>query len=270
MNNELEISVFNHLAQGIAVCNSQLEILKHNIAFASLFSIKNPTNLRADQFINNLTTKSLDDFNLPVRREINSEITIEYFIKPIGSNNWLLEVRDVSALIAAEKDIHFRANYDQLTEIPNRSLFNDRCQQALSAATRHKTKLAIMFIDLDDFKKINDSLGHDAGDAVLIEVSKRLSLCIRESDTVARWAGDEFTILLANVQSTKNIEHLAKRILNELNKPLIFKSKKMKISVSIGISLFPNSENQLESLVNQADKAMYKAKLSGKNTYEFF
>ena len=215
MDNELEISVFNNLEQGIAVCNDQLEILTHNNAFASLFSIKNSINLRADQFINNLTPESLSDFISPERSELNTKMTIEYLIKSIDSNTWLLEVRDVSELIAAEQDIHFRANYDQLTRIPNRSLFNDRCQQALSAASRHKTTMAIMFIDLDDFKQINDSLGHDAGEAVLVEVSKRLSLCIRESDTVSRWAGDEFTILLANVQSIKNIEHLVKRILNE-------------------------------------------------------
>jgi len=159
------------------------------------------------------------------------------------------------------------AHHDSLTELPNRILFYDRLNQAIARAHREKELFAVLFLDLDGFKLINDTLGHDVGDALLREVAKRLVSCVRDSDTVARMGGDEFTVIICNVRTPISIDRVAEKIVESLARPFMLNGKDRSISVSIGIALYPEHGTTPEQLVKMADAAMYLAKHSGKNCY---
>ncbi len=162
------------------------------------------------------------------------------------------------------------AHHDPLTQLPNRLLFMDRLEHALSIAHRHNKMVALLFLDLDNFKKINDALGHFAGDELLVNVAGRLQKVIRNSDTVARLGGDEFAILLEDIGQKAFARNVAQKILKELQAPLEIGSQEYHISASIGISIAPYDDNQPEDLLRDADAAMYEAKRRGKNNYYFF
>ena len=159
------------------------------------------------------------------------------------------------------------ANYDKLTDLPNRSLFHDRLTQTLRQSKRYDRKFALMFIDLDGFKAVNDTLGHDVGDELLIKTAKRLLGCVRDSDTVARIGGDEFTIILQSISLFENVESVAQKIIHDLSDPFKFKKNDAQIGASIGISFFPDNGDDMETLLKKADEAMYKVKKDGKNNY---
>jgi len=169
-----------------------------------------------------------------------------------------------------EEIIRRQANYDALTGLPNRSLFADRLKQALAKGQREGSKIALMFIDIDHFKKINDTLGHSAGDDLLKEISLRLTACIRESDTVARLGGDEFTVLLPGIHKSHDAELVARKILTTLAKPITLEHADVFITGSIGISLSPINGTNEETLTQNADIAMYEAKAKGRNGFRFF
>ena len=168
-----------------------------------------------------------------------------------------------------EKRLHHLAHHDILTNLPNRMLFDDRLKQALSKAKRTRKQVALFFIDLDHFKDVNDNLGHDFGDLMLIDVAKRLIKSIRESDTVARLGGDEFLILLDEVESIQMIEMMAERICDALIHELDRENYSQRLSASIGISIFPEDGSNGQELLKAADQAMYQAKGKGKATYQF-
>ena len=170
----------------------------------------------------------------------------------------------------AEELLSLQAHYDELTKLPNRVLFADRFSQAVAHSKRTKTMLAICFLDLDNFKPVNDTYGHDIGDLLLIEVARRLKDTIREQDTVSRQGGDEFTLLLSSIDSIKHCEQLLSRINTALKQPYLVNDKPYNISASIGATLYPNDDEDLDTLVRHADHAMYQAKLSGKNQHHFF
>ncbi len=157
------------------------------------------------------------------------------------------------------------ATHDFLTDLPNRALFQDRLCQAILTARRTTRHFALLFIDLDRFKYINDTLGHRIGDAVLVETARRLQNCLRDSDTVARLGGDEFTVLLPNVNALADAHEVAEKILVQLSNPYELEKEKIYISSSIGISLFPNHGNTWQELLNHADEAMYHVKETGRN-----
>lgn len=159
------------------------------------------------------------------------------------------------------------AHHDGLTGLPNRTLFYDRLNQAIARAKRDKESVAVLFLDLDGFKKINDTLGHAIGDALLIKAAKRIQSCVRESDTVARMGGDEFTAILCNVGNGKEI--VAQKILDTIRQPFILADQSCSVGVSIGIAIYPDSGGNAEDLMKVADTAMYLAKDSGKNCYRF-
>lgn len=161
------------------------------------------------------------------------------------------------------------AHHDALTGLPNRILFYDRLNQAIARARRNKECIAVFFLDLDGFKKINDTLGHDIGDALLIEAAKRIKSCVRESDTVARMGGDEFTTILCDVGTENGKNIVAQKILDAITQPFMLSGKTCSVSVSIGIAVFPLSGGNAEALVKVADTAMYLAKDGGKNCYRF-
>jgi diguanylate cyclase (GGDEF)-like protein len=165
-----------------------------------------------------------------------------------------------------EKVLHL-AHHDSLTELPNRILFRDRINQSIVKARREKELIAVLYLDLDGFKRVNDTLGHDIGDALLQEASKRIVACVRDSDTVARMGGDEFTVILCNVKTPESIERVAQKIVDAIAAPFDLNGKNCSVSVSIGISLYPNNGETPDQLMKSADSTMYQAKQSGKNCY---
>ncbi len=163
------------------------------------------------------------------------------------------------------------AHYDALTGLPNRTLFNDRLAKAIQRAHRDKTMLSLIFLDLDDFKIINDTLGHYSGDIVLCEVAKRISKIIRDSDTVARLGGDEFTIILEKINQVSDVSYIADKIIKEIQVPIKLKnSQECNVGISLGISVYPDQTVNKKDLLEFADNAMYEAKKSGKNCYKIY
>jgi len=191
-------------------------------------------------------------------------------------------IQDVTERKQKEKQIRYLAYYDSLTSLPNRRLFNERLQKAISQARRNKGMLGVMFMDLDRFKRINDSLGHPAGDALLTEVGQRLNQIVRNTDcvarkdaendlvTVARQGGDEFSILIQDIDKEKDLARIAKRIQQDLCEPFYLEEQPVYISVSIGISLFPMDGENAETLMKNADLALYHVKDNGKDNYQFY
>lgn len=175
----------------------------------------------------------------------------------------------LTRLKQTNEQITYLAHHDTLTSLPNRILFYDRLNQAITRGRREKELSAVLFLDLDGFKLINDTFGHDVGDVLLREAAKRIVGCVRESDTVARMGGDEFTVILSNVQTPDNIKHVANKIVEAIARPFVLNGKKCSVSVSIGISLHPDNGETAAQLVKIADAAMYLAKHSGKNCYRF-
>ncbi|KGK86373.1 diguanylate cyclase [Desulfosporosinus sp. HMP52] len=182
----------------------------------------------------------------------------------------VLVFRDVSYKWNHMKELAHQAQHDALTGLPNRLLFNEYLKNALARARRKNGKLAVMFLDLDRFKLINDTMGHNMGDLLLKSVAERLRQTLREGDTVARQGGDEFLILLSEIQDEIEAALVSERILGLFSKPIILEDNEIYISTSIGISLYPNDGSDMEGLVKQADTAMYAAKEKGRNNCQFF
>ncbi len=173
--------------------------------------------------------------------------------------------------IEQQKEIlRHQVHHDSLTGLPNRILFNDRLEHGIELAKRHKTKIALFFIDLDHFKQINDSLGHQIGDKVLVTVTERLKSKIREEDTLARLGGDEFTIIMENLNEIQDASVLAQKILDALTQDINIEGHLFCISCSIGISLYPQDDIDVNNLIKNADIAMYKAKNKGRNNFQFY
>ncbi len=177
---------------------------------------------------------------------------------------------DISEQKKTETKLNILAHYDLLTNLPNRALFQDSLRNAVSKAKRNTNKIALMFIDLDNFKMINDTLGHDYGDLLLIEVAKRLKATLRAEDTVSRLGGDEFTIILEDIQDTAYPSIVAQKIIDTLSEPIQLKDEMGYIGASVGIAIFPDDADEIESLIKNADMAMYTAKNGGKNIYKYF
>ena len=178
--------------------------------------------------------------------------------------------RAEEALEASLQQLRHRSHHDPLTGLPNRVLFEERLELALAGAVRYRRKLAVLFIDLDGFKAINDAHGHSCGDVVLTEVAKRLKDALRTSDTLARMHGDEFVVLLPEVRNRDDIASLTKTLLDEVNRPVPFGDATAQVSASIGVGLFPSNASHSAGIMHAADAAMYHAKASGKNTVRFF
>ncbi len=172
-------------------------------------------------------------------------------------------IHDVSEHKAIEKRLHHLAHHDPLTGLPNRILFRDRLQHAIHKAQRKNSLLALCFFDLDRFKSINDSFGHDAGDQVLVCIAERLENAIRSSDTAARLAGDEFVVIIEDLEDRDLIQPIASKILSRINQPINVAQQQIRVTSSLGISLYPLNTLDSDTLLNQADTAMYRAKENG-------
>jgi diguanylate cyclase (GGDEF)-like protein/PAS domain S-box-containing protein len=177
---------------------------------------------------------------------------------------------DLSEVKKDEAELKYKANYDVITGLPNRNLFKDRLEQSINRAKRGKEKFAVLFVDLDDFKNINDSFGHNVGDLLLKEISMRLINCARDVDTVSHIGGDEFTVILDTVNTEEDIRIVASRILESISKPFYFEGNELHSTVSIGIAMYPSNGRSVGELIRNADMAMYHVKDDGKNNYHYF
>jgi diguanylate cyclase (GGDEF)-like protein/PAS domain S-box-containing protein len=178
--------------------------------------------------------------------------------------------RDITERKVAQKQLYHLAHYDILTNLPNRALLFERLQYAKSCAKRTKSRMALLFLDLDRFKIINDTLGHPVGDKLLVSVANRLSSCSREIDTVARIGGDEFIIILGGLKDVTDADKFAHKAMKNLAEPHKIEDHELFITGSIGISIYPDDDNDLDNLIKKADIAMYAAKGQGNNTYKFY
>ncbi len=177
---------------------------------------------------------------------------------------------DITELKEAQQQLEYLANYDGLTRLPNRRLFSDRLSHALDRARRHEIQLAVMLIDLDNFKVINDTLSHDRGDRLLQAVAGRLMECVRQEDTLARPGGDEFTLLFETLTEVREVARTAERIVHALSLPFHLDHHEIIVTASIGISVYPSDGQDFQTLMKNADTAMYRAKAQGRNHYQFF
>jgi diguanylate cyclase (GGDEF)-like protein/PAS domain S-box-containing protein len=178
--------------------------------------------------------------------------------------------RDVTQRKAVEQQLLFHASYDALTGLPNRRMFSDRLREDIVKADRNGKTVALLFVDLDRFKEVNDILGHEAGDHLLIDAAQRIRNCVRESDTVARLGGDEFVVIFPEVVASSHLARVAQAIVDSLAKPFNLDENSARISASIGIAIYPRDADNQESLIECADQAMYTAKGLGRNRFSFF
>ena len=209
-----------------------------------------------------------------IRRD-GFEIPIEDSVSPIHNREGKIEgvvivFRDVSAARAMSVQMAYSAEHDFLTGLPNRMVFKDRLSQAIASAQRYNKQVAVLFLDLDGFKHINDSLGHPIGDKLLQSISKRLINCVRSSDTVSRQGGDEFIVLLSEVRHAEDAAITARRMLQAVAEAHSIEKRDLHITTSIGVSVFPDDGQNAETLIKNADTAMYQAKENGPTTYQFF
>jgi len=235
---------------------------------------RQPQHYPSKQVLKSGEPAQLPEDTLLIRRD-GSELPIEDSISPI--HDWIgnltgtvIVFHDVSVAKAMSIKMAHLAQHDFLTNLPNRIVLEDRMGQAIALAKRSGTQLAVLFLDLDNFKHINDSLGHAAGDELLQSVAHRLSDCVRHSDTVCRQGGDEFVILLGEAQNNEATTFIADKILTELAMPHTIAKDKLHISTSIGISVYPEDGLDADTLIKSADTAMYTAKQKGRNNYQFF
>ena len=232
--------------------------ISFDIAFAAIVADGQERTLRAS-IISSLGVSRCADINLKI---IDSNSA--------GISRILIVGRDVSERLAMDKRLEHLAHFDQLTGIANRTLLRERTEQALTRARRFKEQIGVMFIDLDDFKRVNDNFGHARGDQLLRIVSQRLKDVLRDSDTVARQGGDEFIILLGDVTSVAQAQSVGQRVLKQFEDPIDLGGSMVDIGASIGIALYPGDGNSVDELFARADAAMYQAKSLGKNRLELF
>jgi diguanylate cyclase (GGDEF)-like protein/PAS domain S-box-containing protein len=283
-------SALENTAEGVMICDAARRIISVNKAFTLITGYapqevvdQEPGLMRSakhdDQFYEQVwgQVAAIGHWQGEVwRRRKNGETYPEWrSISAVkddtgATTNYVMVFTDVSRFKEDEARLEFLAHHDALTGLPNRSLFRDRCQEALLRARRGESRLGLMFIDLDHFKQINDSLGHDVGDQLLQSATERLRECVRETDTVARLGGDEFTILLDDLKESQDAGRIADKLLAALARPFVLGGRELFITASAGISFYPSDGDDVQTLLKNADAAMYRAKALGRNTYQFF
>jgi diguanylate cyclase (GGDEF)-like protein/PAS domain S-box-containing protein len=276
--------LFEQNAAGVCVTTQAGEILDCNITFATMLGYARPDLIGMNMGDLYVRRNERDELAVLLAdcRALNSvEIELR---RSDGTTGWVLKnlmivgdhsdakihatLVDISDRKRAEEQIEFHAYHDVLTGLPNRKLFTDRLGQSLNRSRRSNRAVAVMFVDLDHFKTINDTLGHTAGDELLLEMSRRLKECIRDDDTVARIGGDEFTIILSDLRQPEDAAAVAQKILETVQIPLTISGMPIEVTASIGIALFPVDGGDPESLLRNADSAMYRAKESGRNNFQ--
>ncbi|MBU1424926.1 MAG: diguanylate cyclase [Gammaproteobacteria bacterium] len=287
---QLFVKMFDNSGEAIFITDAQQKIIAVNPACYKItgypeeeFIGHNPNILnsgRQDEQFYKAMWKSINDTGLWQgeiwNRRKNGEIYPEWLSIGTVKNsqneiiNYIAVFSDITRRKEDEAHIEHLAHYDSLTHLPNRALFADRLKHALVAGTRNKTKTALLFLDLDRFKYVNDTMGHVAGDRLLQSVAERLKSCVRESDTICRQGGDEFMILLPDGSDTEDAEKVARKIIGAMEIPHQIGEKEVVITFSIGISICPDDATDEDMMIKHADDAMYMAKDSGRNNYKIF
>ena len=281
--------VFEHTTEGILITDLDGTITSVNDAFIKITGYsresvigKNPSILESGRQDKSFYKKMWDEIkkNGVWKGEIwnkkkDGTIYPEWLaISAIYHNNeavqYVAVFSDFSEIKNTQNKLKELAHYDQLTRLPNRTLLQEQLKFAVETAKRNKKQFAVMFIDLDRFKQINDTFGHKAGDEVLQETALRLKSVVRDSDIVARLGGDEFVISLFDVQTVQDVEQITENILLELQKPFIVENQEQFVTASIGVSMYPKDSLDVDLLLKHADIAMYESKASGRNKYKFF
>ena len=209
-------------------------------------------------------------------RRKNGEVFPEWLvISPVKNQqgriiNYICVFSDISSIKRTDEHMEYLAYHDPLTRLPNRLLFRDRLQHAVITSGRSGRRLAILFLDLDGFKAINDTEGHHVGDRLLQQVARKLQTCLRQQDTVARMGGDEFTVLLEDVSGVEAVEQVASKILTTMREPCTLNGKEYLVTASLGISRLPQDGDDPWDLLQHADAAMYQAKRNGRNQRVFY
>ena len=263
-------------------------ILECNVAFARILGRVTPDDLKglafSDLCFDPAENAALKERASEQRMLVNHEICLR---RPDGAAIWAVvnenalysaagpsvkegSLVDITDRRQGEEESRFQASHDALTRLPNRLLFSDRLSLAILNAQRHRKPLAVMFLDLDHFKRINDGLGHSAGDDVLVQVAERLRSCLRGNDTVARLGGDEFIFLVSDVMKESDVASLARKILALVSESLNVGGQEIQLTASLGIGIFPTDGTDADTLVANVDTAMYRAKELGRNNFQFF
>ncbi|MGE5379813.1 MAG: histidine kinase N-terminal 7TM domain-containing protein [Methylocystaceae bacterium] len=275
--------IIQDMNNGIIVLDNQGQVLDANPAAKKVFGLTSPNliGIPIDQAIKNFSDLGIA---YPSANSAVTEVVLEndgdighYEISYAQLYNsrqrsigWLLQAYNITERKATEATIRHLALHDPLTGLPNRNCFHDLCDQEIDRARIRGGSLAVAYLDLDDFKLINDNYGHNAGDKFLCEVTDRLQLALRDSDMVSRLGGDEFAILLTSIGTDEKIAIVGKKIMNSLAEPVIIDGNPVQIKVSIGFSVYPRDGDTVDTLINKADKAMYAVKEATKNNYNIY
>ncbi len=283
-------TVFTYTTEGVVVMDTDTNITSVNPAFSQITGYtendvlgKKPGFLNSEkhtqEFYSALwqTLKEKNSWRGEIwNRRKNGDVYAEWLtITPVldeqgNTTQYVAVFSDITSIKQSQSQLEHLAHHDPLTDLPNRLLFEDRLEHAIALAKRENRHLAVMFLDLDRFKNINDSLGHTVGDALLVQVAKRLRTLLRENDTAARLGGDEFTILVENLKDPSYSAVIATKIQNQFKQPFDIFGRKLHITASIGISLYPEDGRNVGNLTKNADAAMYQAKENGRNNYRFY
>ncbi|MCR2820197.1 putative bifunctional diguanylate cyclase/phosphodiesterase [Lederbergia panacisoli] len=290
--NQLDIigKILEQISESVMVVNEKRQIIYINSAFEIVTGynrhevyLQNPRILQSGLHDKHFYHKLWQTISLEGswsgeiwNKRKNGEFFLEWLtISEVKSSDGFIQgyigvFSDITDRKRAEDELRMLAHYDALTGVPNRHSFTKRFSDLLDISQQFQQKLALLFLDLDRFKQINDSLGHEAGDKLLIEVASRLQELIKNKDIIARLGGDEFVIILSNIKHQRESVHIAKKIIDSLTKPFNIDGHEVYITTSIGISFFPNDGSNSEILLKKADKAMYMSKLNGRNQYEIY
>ncbi len=282
--------IFNNIGEGIFVTDKDKKIISVNEAFTTItgftqqdvygksagFLQSKKSNLKSDDELSGLAGNVTSWQGEVWRRHKNSadfpSWTTVSEVRDSGGEvlHYVHVFMDITHFKKAQDHLGFLAYHDPLTKLPNRLLLKDRIDHSLQTALREGSEAAVLFLDLDRFKGINDTYGHAVGDGLLREVAKRIKNLVRKEDTVSRYAGDEFVVFMENIPDSKNPAKLAQKLIDTFDAPVYIKGFRLKISLSVGISLFPQDGKDTDTLIRNADAAMYRAKKEGRNNFQYY
>lgn len=285
-------SIFENATEGIYQTTASGKYLNFNPALARIYGYESTQDLiqgisdiqrqlyvqpgKRQEFVNLMQAQGrVQHFEAQVYRKNGDVIWITENAREVRDSDGNLmfyegTVEDITERKNYEQQIEYQATHDNLTGLPNRTLLSDRLQQCVSFADRYNTKVAVAFVDLDQFKMINDSMGHHVGDQLLVTMAERLKGCVRDSDTVVRLGGDEFVLLITGLQKVEDVAQSMQRVLTAIGQPFVINGWDYAVSCSIGVSIYPDDGTDYNTLLKNADSAMYKAKQAGRNNFQFY